>query len=442
MLRSSPRVLRSSASAAIFEANIRPSIKVYHLQEYAKYRTGHLSQSVDKDASTACGQTRAGSAADIALYRKIDNWRALVAEVDASVRKLSPAQLLATAIAYWRLGRVSRSAWKRLCSAAARNAYSPHANITGISSSEVAMILCCYARVYTQQLPSSFSLLKWIVRDVGRLNERDVCMVLFYMRKMRCVPENLESPDAQLYAGMLRAIVLGLAAEGGNKLKKFSPGGLACLVSNLTYIGHIPWSLVYHACNRIRKNASLLDAKTMALHVRSLAMLKFPDKGTLELFASLVGRMRKLDTVTITCFLHSYARLRYRPRCNFASLLDQVYKGIFMFKDHEVAQITFALGQLGYRCPEVFESIFAFVENRISYQNPQNISMFMQGFSKVGFYRPEVVKLLLNEALNTISGFTLSQSVSLLDACAVLGHFDGNVYHALLLAVTKNSEVV
>lgn len=33
-----------------------------------------------------------------------------------------------------------------------------------------------------------------------------------------------------------------------------------------------------------------------------------------------------------------------------------------MFKDHEVAQITFALGQLGYRCPEVFESIFAFVE--------------------------------------------------------------------------------
>ncbi|ORM40185.1 60S ribosomal protein L27a [Babesia sp. Xinjiang] len=408
-----PLSARQRLAAQIYDHGTKTSLKVYHLQEYARFRAGLLPSGHKNDTPSSSGRTRTDSSRDVPFFRKIDDWRQLVAEVDACARELSPTQLLATAIAYWRLGRVGRAEWKRLCSAAAHHAYGPHSNVTGISASEVALILCCYARVFDKPVHSTTSLLRWIVRDVGQMNERDICMTLFYMRRMRCLPPTLDTAESQTYAAMLRAIVVGVAAEGGNKLPRFSPGGLVCLISNLAYIGHIPWGIVYHACNVIRRRAGELDAKTMAIHARSLSMLKFPDKGTLKAFAALICAQKQLDTATITCFLHSYAKLRFRPRGNFAGLLEQVHKwvqlprvaiifrGIFMFQDHEVAQIAFSLGQLGYRSPEVFESIFE--------------------FSK--------------------SAFTLSQSIAVLDACAVLGHFDQDAYNALLAGITRMAEV-
>lgn len=440
MFRFLIRLAPSTPKSCIFDSNTKASVKVYHLQEYAKYRSGLLEHDSSPDARSACGPYRAESVRDIALYRRIEDWRFLVKDVNACIRDLSPTQLVATAIAYWRLGRVGRSEWKALCSAAARYAYNPNANISGISSSEVALILCCYARVFTQQVPSSLSLLRWIVRDVGRLNERDICMILFYMRRMGCLSPKLESSTHQMYAGMLRAIVMGLAVEGGNKLSKFSPRGLVCVVYNLACIGHIPWSVVYRACNVIRKNVGQLDLKAMALHARSLAMLKFPDTRTLELFAVAIERMKMVDTASITCLLHSYAKLGYRQRGNFTSLLERIHKGIFLFKDHEVAQVSFAMGQLGYRCNEVFESIFLFLENRILHQSPQNLSMFMQSFAKVGLYRREIVELLMGHAKDMKSGFTFSQVLTLLDACVVIGHYDKDAYEWLLSAITQHSE--
>ncbi|GBE58935.1 RAP domain-containing protein, putative [Babesia ovata] len=432
-----PRFAKQRLTTRIYDAGTKASLKVYHLQEYARYRAG-LTPSASPGDSTAPGRNvRPDAARDIPLFRKIEDWRQIVAEVDECVRELSPAQLLATAIAYWRLGRVGRSEWKRLCSAAARHAYGPHANVTGISASEVALILCCYARVFNKPVHSSTSLLRWLVRDVGALNERDVCMTLFYMRRMRLIPPVLDTSEDTSSAAILRAIVLGLAAEGGNKLPKFSPGGLACLVSNITYIGHIPWGLIYHACNLIRKHAARLDPKTMAMHVRSLAMLRFPDKGTLKVFATLLDTQKPLPTATIACVLHSYAKLRFRPRKHFAALVEQVHRGIFLFQDHEVAQVAFALGQLGYRNEEVFESIFAFAENRAEHQNPQNISMLMQSFAKVGMYHRGAVNALLQQAKDTVAAFTLKQSVAVLDACVVLGHFDSDAFRALLANVTR-----
>ncbi|CDR96858.1 hypothetical protein, conserved [Babesia bigemina] len=451
------RFAKQRLTTRIYDAGTKASLKVYHLQEYARYRAG-LTPSGSPGDSTAPGRgVRPDAARDIPLFRKIEDWRQIVAEVDDCVRDLSPAQLLATAIAYWRLGRVGRSEWKRLCSAAARHAYGPHANVTGISASEVALILCCYARVFNKPVHSSTSLLRWLVRDVGRLNERDVCMTLFYMRRMRAVPPVLDTSEKSSGAAMLRAIVLGLAAEGGNKLPKFSPGGLACLVSNITYIGHIPWGLMYHACNLIRKHAARLDAKTMAMHLRSLAMLRFPDKGTLKAFATRLDTTKPLPTATITCILHSYAKLRFRPRKHFGGLFEQVqkwvvvgswfanaFRGIFLFQDHEVAQVAFALGQLGYRNEDVFESICAFSEARAEQQNPQNISMLMQSFAKVGIYRREAVDALVRQAKDTVpihadvqAAFTLKQSVAVLDSCVVLGHFDSDVFRALLANVTR-----
>ncbi|GFE53275.1 RAP domain-containing protein, putative [Babesia ovis] len=440
MFLTAPLIAGQRIAARIYDPGTKNSLKVYHLQEYARFRAGMYPSTTPGDSTSPRRRTRCDGSRDVPFFRKIEDWQQLVAEVDEVVRQLSPTQLLATAIAYWRLGRVGRAEWKRLCSAAARHAYSPHANITGISASEVSLILCCFARVYNKPVHSSSSLLRWLIRDVGQLNERDVCMALFYMRRMRCLPPKLETTENHASAAMLRAIILGLAPEGGNKLPRFSPGGLVCLVSNLAYIGHFPWNIIYYSCNVIRKRASELDAKTMAMHCRSLAMLKLPEKGTLKAFATLITGKRKLDTATITCVLHSYAKLRFRPRNNFTGLLEHVHKGIFMFQDHEVAQIAFAMGQLGYRVPDVYESIFEFLQRRSDYQNPQNIAMLMQSFAKVGIYRPQVVDLLMIQAKNSIAAFTLSQSIAVLDACTLLGHFDPIIYNDMLANITKLAE--
>eukprot|EP00371_Babesia_bovis_P003140 XP_001611787.1 hypothetical protein [Babesia bovis T2Bo] len=452
MLTSKTLRMKQRLVPVLYNPGTKNSLKVYHLQEYARYRAGLLPSPTPNDVTLPTRRTKTDSSKDLPFFRKIDDWQQLVAEVDVVAKQLSPMQLLATAIAYWRLGRVGRAQWKRLCSATARHAYGPHANITGISSSEVSLILCCYARVFNKPVHSSTSLLRWLVQDVGQLNERDVCMVLFYMRKMRCITPKLETEESRGYAAIFRAIILGLAPEGGNKLPKFSPGGLACLVSNLAYIGHAPWNIIYYACNNIRKRAAELDAKTIALHCRSLALLKLPEKGTLKAFSTLISKKRKLDTATITCVLYSYAKLKFRPRNNFSELLDQVHKGIFMFQDHEVAQIAFAMGQLGYRIPKVYESFFEFIkvghrinrimvpQDRVEHQNPQNITMLMQSFAKVGIYNAHVVDLLVKQAMSTLDAFTLPHCIAMLDACAVLGHFDRNLYQSILANITKLSE--
>lgn len=80
------------------------------------------------------------------------------------------------------------------------------------------------------------------------------------------------------------------------------------------------------------------------------------------------------------------------------------------------------------------------MQNRILHQSPQNLSMFMQSFAKVGLYRREIVELLMGHAKDMKSGFTFSQVLTLLDACVVIGHYDKDAYEWLLSAITQHSE--
>ncbi|KAK2196575.1 hypothetical protein BdWA1_001822 [Babesia duncani] len=423
----------------VYDAGTKASIKVYHLQELAKAR----KECIDSKVSTTeyANYSRKNDYLTNKIIRKyIDDYIPIVKEVDLLVSQLSPTQLLATAIAYSLLPNVGKPEWNRLCGAVNKHAYSQHANVTGISSSEVAMVLYCFAKVFKNQTHSSFSLLRWVTRDIGNLNERDVGMILFYMRRTKCVPYDMTNRDHVTFAKILRSITMGLSTQGGNKLVKYTPSGVVSVVYNFAAIGMVPWFLIYKACNLVYQYSHRLKHKEIALHSRSLAMLKFRDTRTLKNFANLINDADFLNTTTITCLLYSYAKLKYRPKCGFKSLLSQIQRGIFQFKDEEVAQIAYALGQLGIKCDDVFNSISLFVQNRIEFQCCQHFAMLIQAYSRVGIYDPNLMDAIVKKSLQVLSGFTLSQVVCILDGCVVLGHFDKVAFNGYLKAITNFSE--
>ncbi|AFZ79180.1 hypothetical protein BEWA_020260 [Theileria equi strain WA] len=430
MFRSGITLSRKKIVTSITDNNTKPSLKVYYLQEFAKSRISGVDNALRKDGLKYNNYL---------LYEPeiANEQKKLVSDVNESIRDLSPAQLLATAIAYSRLRNVGKPEWKRLCSAVSKHAYAPSSNITGISSSEVSMILYCYATTFTHQLPATFRLLRWVVREVGSLNERDVSMILYYMRRTKCIPTDLTNENHVAYAKILRSITLGLSHIGGNKLKRYTPNGLVAVVYNFATIGMIPWSLVYHACNLIRKSTSKLNIKAISLHSRSLALLMLRDNKTLESFAMLANSAKVLPVPSISCLLHSFAKLKFRPKSDITSILSQITKSIFSFQDQNVAQIVYALGQLGLHCRDVFESISTFIQSRIEYQSPQHLAMFMQGYARVGIYDKETVKVIMNHSMELLTGFTLSQLVSLMDGALILGHFEQDKFTRFLTRFTS-----
>uniref|UniRef100_A0A3B0N9B1 RAP domain-containing protein n=1 Tax=Theileria annulata TaxID=5874 RepID=A0A3B0N9B1_THEAN len=404
------------------------SLKVYYLQELSR-----IIQSRNNDtlSHNEILKNKLVYNVDEHTFNKYDITQ-LTQDVNKSINNLSPSQLLSTAISYTKLHGVGKKEWKRLCYSSLKQIYSNCYNTNAISFSQVAMILYSYASKFTNEMPVTNKLLKACVKSTGSLNERDISMILYYIRRTKCVPKTLNTPQDFKNAQILRSIALCLSKEGGNKLVKMTPMGLVSIVYNFTEIGMIPWSLIYHSCNLIKKKSRYLDSKSIGFHSRSLSKLNIRDKKTLNLFVESLPKRTKIPIPTISSLLYSLAKLKYRPKNCLSPLLDYTQKSIFLFDDRDLALLVYSLGQLGVKNDVLFDSISDFIKKRIDYQSPQHLSMFIRGYSRLGIYDEPLIEIILAKAIELMTGFSITQLVSVLDSLVVLGYFDHSVFSRLL----------
>ncbi|UKK02174.2 hypothetical protein MACK_001529 [Theileria orientalis] len=404
------------------------SLKVYYLQEISKLVS---ARNNTQPSNHNFDKTRNLYPVDHHTFNEND-LRQLSHDISKSINDLSPSQLLATAISYNNLPNVSKNEWKRLCNAVLKQVYGNCYNINAVSPSHVSMILYSYAKRFTNQIPITYKLLKSAIKSTGSLNERDISMILYYMRRTKCVPRSLNNTDHLKNAQILRAVALCLSKEGGNKMVKFTPSGLVSVVYNFTQIGMIPWSLMYHACNLIKKRAHKLDSKSIGFHSRSLTLLNIRDKVTIETFISSLNKHKNVPVPTISSLIYSLARLKYRPRGDLVYLLDLVRRSIPLFDDRNMAITVYSLGQLGIKSEEIFESVSMLLKDRIDYQSAQHLSMFIRGYSKLGIYDLSIIELIVEHSLKLLTGFSLPQIVCMMDSLVVLGYFNESAFTSFL----------
>eukprot|EP00375_Theileria_parva_P002204 XP_764881.1 hypothetical protein [Theileria parva strain Muguga] len=374
------------------------SLKVYYLQELST-----ILQSRKNDPSPYNESLKNNPVynVDQHTFNKYDITQ-LTHDVNKSINDLSPSQLLSTAISYTKLYGVGKKEWKRLCYSSLKHIYDNCYNINAISFSQIAMILYSYASKFTNEMPVTNKLLKACVKSTGSLNERDISMILYYMRRTKCIPKTLNTPQDFKNAQILRSIALCLSKEGGNKLVKMTPMGLVSIVYNFTQMGMIPWSLIYHSCNLIKKKSRYLDSKSIGFHSRSLSSLNIRDKKALDSFVSTLENRTKIPIQTISSLLYSLAKLKYRPKASLLPVLNYTKQSIFLFDDRDLALLVYSLGQLGIKYDGLFDSISEFIKKRIDYQSPQHLSMFIRGYSKLGIYDESLVQSIMSHVIQLL----------------------------------------
>lgn len=350
------------------------------------------------------------------------------------MKKLSPAQTVATCVALGKLRSGQRREWTVICDAIKGNCECKSHRISG---SQIAVCLFWIAKsgnslcVKDRLIEVAFKNLLQVSNDWTPL---DIGWLLYFMRKKG------ERNELPIWKRMLSQI----AYRFNERLPQMTPRNIACLLSEFGHMQILPGKTIHRALNLLDTQKDKIDAKTAVLLMGALADMRvFRSDIIHSLAAKFVdsGLVRnRMDMKQVASILYSYSKLDYAHKplihCCLARIRNSSTEQL---SDVDLALLAYALGRLGIASCEIeWRIISEQLAERLDDISQLNLSVIVSGICKAGF-KPEddlllkVARMVRKDA----SGFTERQLVNLVAALAIRGVDVGHI--KVLTKISLNS---
>ncbi|PFH37323.1 hypothetical protein BESB_037810 [Besnoitia besnoiti] len=402
------KVLMTLHAVQHYDDETKLSIKVFHLQELAQTSMTFNQLSLDERFLT------------------------LLRGILANAKDLSPAQLQALAMSCRELKlKGSDIMWKAIAKHIVRHTKSPSAPGSGITFSQVAHAMSCFASRQAEVQRYLKHMLTYILKGSHRLNEHDVVCVLYTLRRYNC---NTTETDGRSDWPYLRCLRL-CASIAERRLTELHPRYLVYIIFECARIGVVPWRLIYRANNLIKHSLHRLSDKELALYV--LASSKY---GVLDVrLLKRIGRRLEenqlsfqISNASLSLLLYGFASMNYRDKNLIGMCCERIQKAACTLEDISIAQLAYALGKLGVREKDSWNALAKVAAGRMDSMSPAEISSIMHAAGKVGFADKRLFDAVAEHATKLQVAFNSQQLLNLLDGLTLAGFFDQQLYQTLL----------
>ncbi|CBZ53747.1 conserved hypothetical protein [Neospora caninum Liverpool] len=402
------KVLMTLHAVQQYTDETKLSLKVFHLQEVARTSMTFSQLSLD------------------------ERFLALLRGIHASAKDLSPAQLQALAVSCRELKLNGTDImWKTVARHIVRLTKSPSAPVSGITFSQVAHAMSCFASRKAEVHRHLRHMLKYILQGSRRLNERDIICVLYTLRRYNC---NTTESDGRSDWPYLRCLRL-CASIVESRLAEFHPRYLVYIIYECALIGVVPWRLVYRSNNLIKQSVHRLSDKELALYVLASSKYCLLDTQLLKRIGRRLSDDRmsfQFSNASLSMLLYGFASLNFREKKLIQLCCDRIQKAACTLEEITVAQLAYALGRLGVREEATWRALAKAATDRMDCMSPAEISSIVHAAGKVGFADERLFAAVVEHATKLQVAFNAQQLLNLLDGLALSGFFHQHLYQTLL----------
>ncbi|KFG51903.1 RAP domain protein [Toxoplasma gondii p89] len=402
------KVLMTLHAVQQYDDDTKLSLKVFHLQELAQTSMTFSQLSLD------------------------ERFLRLLRDIHANAKDLSPAQLQALAVSCRELNLNGADImWKTVARHIVRLTKSPSAPVSGITFSQVAHAMSCFASKKAEVQRHLRHMLKYILQGSRRLNEHDIVCVLYTLRRYNC---NATETDGRSDWPYLRCLRL-CASIVESRLADFHPRFLVYIIYEFALTGVVPWRLVYRSNNLIKQSVHRLSDKELALYVLASSKYCLLDTQLLK----RIGRRLSDDALnfqfsnaSLSMLLYGFASMNFREKNLIKLCCERIQKAACTLEEITVAQLAYALGRLGVREEATWKALAKAAADCMDCMSPAEISSTVHAAGKVGFADERLFSAVVEHATKLQVAFNTQQLLNLLDGLALAGFFHQQLYQTLL----------
>ncbi|PHJ21257.1 rap domain protein [Cystoisospora suis] len=401
-------VLSTLAAVQQYTADTKLSLKVYHLQELANTSMSFSQLSLD------------------------ERFVKLFQDIYAHAKELSPAQLQAVAIACKHLKlKGTDMMWKTIAKHIVRLTKSPSAALGGITFSQVAHSMSCFASCQAEVHWELKQMLAYLLKGSKRLNEHDVICMLYTLRRYKCYAPDSQGRSEWPYLRCLRLC----ASCAEQRLFEMSPRSLVYIVYECSLIGVVPWRLTYRISSQVKQSLDRLSAKELALYVLASAKYRLVDDQLLKRIGKQLCDERfssRVSNTSASLLLYGSALLDFRDKNLIRMCCERIRRAAYLLEDITVSQLAYSLGRLGVRDEEAWACLARVAASRMGSMSAAEIASVTQAAGKVGIRNEALLEAVVEHAMKLQVAFTTQQILNLLDGLVLAGFFHQDLYQSLL----------
>ncbi|SBT38188.1 conserved Plasmodium protein, unknown function [Plasmodium ovale wallikeri] len=357
---------------------------------------------------------------------------------------------------------------KRKCKINMLNVYSNHLN-----NSALCYILYSYSSLFSNANAYILYICKYILLNVGSLNQLDMLSLLHFMRRSsvkldrRFLLSHKEHPRrhperhqerlqerlqehhpekssalpsthlptksnqdekgalANTYLKILRTIIYLLSRRRGG----YENANISILILHSYYkMGLIPIQIFYKMHYRIEKKIKCIDVKYVSLYLYVLSGIKFRISYYKFIYSHLATvfekKTKQFDLLSLCLSFYSLSKngYYYAPfvRCVLFLLKEHAYN----LNDVQLTNVVYTLGKLKVRDDELCNKLCDVLKSRMENISGINLSLIVHNFSKISYKNEEFFKLCLDKGKELLSCFTAKQLVMFTDGIVINNMYD------------------
>ncbi|KAF4697097.1 hypothetical protein FOZ60_011770 [Perkinsus olseni] len=425
--RENERIVRSTLKeVSQYDDNTKVTLKIFHLQE--------LSGTAFKDR-------------DLRVDKRYLELRKGVLK---GIPDYNPSQLTAVALAAGKLKISSPALWTPLVRKVVTYVESsftkgnPHCEF---SHSQLCLILYSAAKSKCPQVPEDKAhyLIRVMVHHPGLWNGTDMAWLLYFMRQRKLIPRDPRNQAHHAWSKAYRYIAFHYNEKLSNG--KIPPKQMCVVLHEFSKIGLLPTRAIHRMSNRVRREITSLDAKTLTLLATALGRLKHADVAMFRAIGRTVASPEIWATITdrqTAMLAYAYSRVNIRNLPFLRSLCDRLAN---MPETHRLQPLTvitlaFSLATLGIRDKRAWKGcLIPKFRQKIKYHSPQHLAAMINSMAKVGVWDDELAERIAKRAIQVRRAFSTRQICNILNGFIASGHYHQELFVALMAEFYRSGNI-
>ncbi|KAF4676189.1 hypothetical protein FOL47_006580 [Perkinsus chesapeaki] len=401
--RENERIVRSTLKeVSEYDDNTKATLRIFHLQE--------LSGTAFKDG-------------DLRVDKRYLELRKGVVK---GIPDYNPSQLTAVALAAGRLKLNTPALWTPLLKKVVtyvESSFKKGSPDCEFSHSQLCLILFSAAKSKCPQVPEpkAHYLIRVMVHHPGLWNGTDMAWLLYFMRQRKLIPRDPRNQAHHAWSKAYRYLAFHFNEKLSNG--KIPPKQMCVILHEFSKIGLLPTRAIHRMSNRVKREITSLDAKTLTLLAVALGRLKHPDVALLRAIGKTVSEPEKWATISdkqMAMITYAYSRVNLRSIPFLRSVCDRLAN---MPESHRMQPLTvvtlaFSFATLGIRDKRAWKNcLIPRFRQKIKFHSPQHLAAMVNSMAKVGVWDDELAERIAKRVVQ------VSRALSTRQICNILNGF-------------------